>query len=162
MSAKYGSDLVVDLLKQLNIEYIALNPGASIRGLHESIVNYGGNKHPEIILCCHEEIAVSIAHGYAKAARKPMAAGVHNILGLLNSTLAVYLDWIDQTPALVLGGTGPVAVEKRRPWIDWIHTALVQGNVVRDYVKWDDQPASIESLTESFYRGYRAAVSEPQ
>jgi len=162
MKLEYGSDLMVDLLRKLDLEYIAFNPGACFRGLHESIVNYGGNKNPEVILCCHEEIAVSLAQGYAKAALKPMAAVLHNIVGLLHATMSIYIDWLDQTPIFILGGTGPMAVEKRRPWIDWVHTALVQGTVVRDYVKWDDQPASIDSLAESFYRGYRTAMAEPK
>lgn len=162
MKAEYASDIAVDLLRKLDIEYIAFNPGATFRFLHDSIVNYGGNQKPESILCCHEEIAVSLAQGYAKAAGKPMAAAVHNIVGLLHSAMAIFNDWVDQTPLLIIGGTGPMAVEKRRPWIDWIHTALVQGNVVRDYVKWDDQPASLDSMVDSFYRGYRAAVSEPK
>ena len=159
---EYGSDVAVELLKNLDIDYVAFNPGATFRGLHESIVNYGENEKPEVIVCCHEEIAVSLCQGYAKAALKPMAAAVHDIVGLLHATMAIYLDWLDQTPVLILGGTGPMAVEERRPWIDWIHTALVQGNVVRDYVKWDDQPGSVESFSESFYRAYRAAMSEPK
>ena len=162
MKLEYGSDIAAQILSNLDIDYVALNPGASFRGLHESIVNYGGNKKPEVILCCHEEIAVSIAQGYAKAAGKPMAAAVHNVVGLLHSSMAIFNVWVDKTPVLVIGGTGPMAVEKRRPWIDWIHTALVQGNVVRDYVKWDDQPTSIDSMVESFHRGFRAAVSEPK
>ena len=69
MPARYGSDLVVDLLKILGIEYVALNPGSSFRGIHDSLVNYesGRQPNPEMILCCHEEIAVAVAHGYAKA-----------------------------------------------------------------------------------------------
>ena len=89
MKKKFGSDLMVDLLKKLDIDYIAFNPGASFRGLHESLVNYGGNKKPEIIFCCHENVAVSIAQGYAKAAFKPMAAAVHNVVGLLNGSFAI-------------------------------------------------------------------------
>ncbi|MFC1815975.1 thiamine pyrophosphate-binding protein [Thermodesulfobacteriota bacterium] len=160
--AEYGSDLIVDLLKALDIEYVALNPGASFRGLHDSIVNYGGNKNPEIILCCHEAIAVSVAHGYCKAAMRPMAAAVHDIVGLLNSTMSVFVAWLDQSPVLVLGGTGPMAHEMRRPYRDWIHTALVQGNAVRDYVKLDDQPTSLSSLPGSLLRAYRVAMTEPK
>ncbi|MDI7260081.1 MAG: thiamine pyrophosphate-binding protein [Thermodesulfobacteriota bacterium] len=162
MKQKYGSDLMVDLLNKLDIDYIAFNPGASFRGLHESIVNYGGNKKPEIIFCCHENVAVSLAQGYAKAALKPMAAVTHNVVGLLNGSFAIYIDWLDQTPILLLGGTGPMAIELRRPGAEFHHTALVQGNVIRDIVKWDDQPYSIDSLAEGFYRGYRAAMSEPK
>ena len=159
---RYGSDLIVDLLKALQVEYAALNPGATFRGLHDSIVNYGGNALPQIIQCCHEEIAVAIAHGYGKAKGRTMAAIVHDLVGLLHATMAVYIAWLDRAPALVLGATGPMAVERRRPWIDWIHTALVQGQAVRHYVKWDDQPASPESIVESLIRGHRIAMTEPR
>ncbi len=159
---QYGSDLIVDLLHAYEIEFAALNPGATFRGLHDSIVNYGGNALPEIIQCCHEEIAVAVAHGYGKAKGRPMAAIVHNIVGLLHAAMAVYIAWLDRAPVLVLGGTGPMAVEQRRPWIDWIHTALVQGQAVRDYVKWDDQPASLPGIVESMVRAHRTALTEPR
>jgi thiamine pyrophosphate-dependent acetolactate synthase large subunit-like protein len=162
MPARYGSDLIVDLLKVLGIEYVALNPGSSFRGIHDSLVNYGGDRNPEIILCCHEEIAVSVAHGYAKAAGKPMAAIVHNVVGLQHASMAIYNAWCDRTPILVMGGTGPMDSSKRRPWIDWIHTALVQGNLVRDFVKWDDQPSGLEAIPNTIMRGYRIAMTEPK
>lgn len=157
---KYGSDFVVDLLRALGIEYVAFNPGASFRGLHDSLVNYG-NGGPGIITCVHEEIAVAIAHGYGRAAGRPMVAVLHNVVGLLHGAMAIFNAWCDRTPVLLLGGTGPMAIEKRRPWIDWIHTALVQGNAIRDYVKWDDQPASLASVPDSLVRAYRLAVTEP-
>lgn len=159
--AEYGSDLIVDLMKAVGIEFVAFNPGATFRGIHDSIVNYGGNRSPEIIECCHEEIAVAIAHGYAKAKGKPMATIVHNIVGLQHAAMAIFNAWCDRVPVLIFGGTGPMDATRRRPWIDWIHTALVQGNVVRDYVKWDDQPYSIAAIPESFLRGYRIALTEP-
>jgi len=163
MPARYGSDLIVDLLKALDIDYVALNPGSSFRGIHDSLVNYesGRKPNPEIILCCHEEIAVAVAHGYAKVAGKPMAAIVHDVVGLQHASMAIYNAWCDRTPILVMGGTGPMNTSKRRPWIDWIHTALVQGNLVRDFVKWDDQPVGIESIPSSMMRAYRLAMSDP-
>jgi acetolactate synthase-1/2/3 large subunit len=123
-------------------------------------VNYGGNK-PEIILCTHEEIAVSIAHGYAKVTGRPMAAAVHDVVGLLHATMTIYYAHVDRAPVLVLGATGPVDRTKRRPYIDWIHTALVNGNAVRDYTKWDDQPATVADFPASFARAYRIATTEP-
>lgn len=159
---EFGSDVVVNLLRAFGIEYAAMNPGATFRGIHDSIVNYGGNQHPELILCCHEEIAVSLAHGYAKAAGKPMAAVVHNIVGLQHASMAIFNAFCDRAPILILGGTGPMDTTRRRPWIDWIHTALVQGNLVRDYVKWDDQPASVAAIPEAFARAYRIATTEPK
>ena len=161
MAAQFGSDLIVDLLKVLGVDYVALNPGSSFRGIHDSLVNYSGGK-PEMILCCHEEIAVSLAHGYAKAAGRPMAAIVHDVVGLQHASMAIYNAWCDRAPILVMGGTGPMNSAKRRPWIDWIHTALVQGNLVRDFVKWDDQPVGVEAIPSSMLRGHRIAMSDPK
>lgn len=159
--AEYGSDVVVDLMKAFDIEYAAFNPGATFRGIHDSIVNYGGNYRPEVIFCNHEEISVALAHGYAKAKGKPMIAIVHNMVGLQHASMAIFNAYIDRVPIMVLGGTGPMNTKRRRPRIDWIHTALVQGNQVRDYVKWDDQPYSLEDVPDSFIRGYRLATTEP-
>ncbi|MCA1647865.1 MAG: thiamine pyrophosphate-binding protein [Chloroflexi bacterium] len=161
-NGRYGSDIVVDLLKQFQIPYAALNPGASYRGLHDSLVNYGGNVMPEMILCQHEEIAVGMAHGFAKASQQPMAAIVHDVVGMLHSCMAIYYAYIDRAPILIVGATGPMNEAKRRPRIDWIHTANVQGNAVREYTKWDDQPASVDGIPPSFARGYRVALTEPQ
>src|SRR5215212_9130011 len=159
--AEYGSDVVVVMLRALGIDYAAANPGASWRGLHDSMVNFGDGT-PEMLLTCHEEIAVAMAHGYARAAGKPMAAITHNIVGLQHATMAIFNAWCDRVPLIVLGGTGPMDTRQRRPWIDWVHTALVQGNQVRDYVKWDDQPSSIEAIPESLLRAYRIAMTEPR
>ena len=163
MPARYGSDLIVDLLKVLGIEFVALNPGSSFRGIHDSLVNYesGHKPNPEMILCCHEEIAVAVAHGYAKATGKIMPAIVHNVVGLQHASMAIYNAWCDRTPVMVMGGTGPMNSSKRRPWIDWIHTAQLQGNIVRDFVKWDDQPFGVEAIPSSMMRGYRVAMSDP-
>jgi thiamine pyrophosphate-dependent acetolactate synthase large subunit-like protein len=159
---EWGSDVIVEVLRRLGMEYIALNPGASFRGVHDSLVNYAGNTRPEMIVCNHEEIAVAIAHGYGRAAGKPMAAFVHDIVGLLHASMAIFNAWLARDPVMVLGGTGPVDADHRRPWIDWIHTANVQGNAVRDFVKWDDQPASVAAAAESLIRAYNLMLSEPQ
>ena len=163
MPARYGSDLIVDLMKSLGMEYVALNPGSSFRGIHDSLVNYesGRKPNPEIILCCHEEIAAAMAEGYYLATGKPQATLVHNIVGLQHASKAIYEAWLNSTPMLVLGGTGPLDAAHRRPWIDWIHTAQVQAQLVRDYVKWDDQPFGVEAIPSSMMRGYRIAMSDP-
>jgi len=160
--AEWGSDVIVDVLRDLDIEYIAVNPGATYRGLHDSLINYGNNTAPEMILCNHEEITVAIAHGYGKAAGKPMAAAVHNIVGLLHASMAMFNASMDRASVMLLGGTGPMAVDKRRPWIDWIHTALVQGEAVRPFIKWDDQPASIPSFVDSLIRAYHITNTRPK
>jgi thiamine pyrophosphate-dependent acetolactate synthase large subunit-like protein len=157
----WGSDVVADTLRALEIPYIALNPGASYRGLHDSIVNYLGNEMPQMILCLHEEVAVSIAQGYAKVTGKAMAAAVHSNVGLFHATMAVFNAWCDRTPVVILGATGPVDANKRRPWIDWIHTAADQGAIIRNYTKWDDQPGSPAAARESLLRANWIANTAP-
>jgi thiamine pyrophosphate-dependent acetolactate synthase large subunit-like protein len=157
----YGSDVVVDLLRAVGVRHVAINPGATYRGLHDSLVNYGKGD-PELILTLHEEIAVALAHGYAKAAGAPMVAVVHDIVGLQHASMAIFNAFCDHAPVMVLGATGPMDATRRRPWIDWIHTALVQGTQVRDYVKLDDQPASVAAIPEAFLRAWRLAQTQPQ
>src|SRR5262249_14338790 len=157
----FGSDVIADTLRALDIPYIALNPGASYRGLHDSLVNYLGNSAPQMLLCLHEESAVAIAHGYAKVTGRAMAAVVHSNVGLMHATMAIFNAWCDRMPVLVLGATGPVDAVKRRPWIDWIHTARDQGALVRPYTKWDDQPASPGAAREALMRALRIADTAP-
>src|SRR5688572_27439847 len=161
-AAGFGSDVAADALRATDIPYIALNPGASYRGLHDSLVNYLGNSAPQMLLCLHEESAVAIAHGYAKVTGRAMAAAVHSNVGLMHATMAIFNAWCDRMPVLVLGATGPVDAPKRRPWIDWIHTARDQGALVRPYTKWDDQPASPGAAREALMRAMWLAQTVPQ
>src|SRR5215469_1135680 len=158
----WGSDVMALMLREIGLPYVALNPGASYRGLHDSLVNLLGNTEPQMLLCLHEEHAVAIAHGYAKVAGKPMGAIVHSNVGLMHATMAVFNAWCDRTPVILLGATGPVAADKRRPWIDWIHTAADQGALIRNYTKWDDQPNSVAAVPESVLRAYKMATTAPQ
>jgi len=158
---KYGSDVVVDMMRAYKIPYVSLNPGATYRGLHDSLVNYGKNEAP-IITCTHEETAVQIAHGYAKASGKPMVAIVHDVVGLLHCCMALFYAFIDRVPVMVMGATGPMDYTRRRPYIDWTHTANIQGNAIRDYVKFDDQPYNAASIPEAFARAYRVMMTEPK
>jgi acetolactate synthase-1/2/3 large subunit len=157
----WQSDIIADLIKQFGFSFITLNPGASYRGLHDSLVNHNNND-PPMLLCQHEKVAVQIAHGYAKACGEPLCVIVHNVVGLLHATMGIYYAYVDRAPVFVVGATGPMDEGKRRPRVDWDHTANVQGNAVRDYVKWDYQPGGIQGVPESFARAYSIMMSEPQ
>ena len=157
----WQSDIIVDLIQDYGFEYIALNPGASFRGLHDSLINYGKND-PPMLVCQHEEIAVQMAHGYAKSSGRPMAVILHNLVGLLHATMPIYYAFIDRVPIFIMGATGPMDEGKRRPHIDWTHTALVQGNAIRDFVKWDYQPYGIDGVPDAFSRAYSIMTTEPQ
>src|ERR671926_1308608 len=158
---RWQSDLIVDLIKQYEFPYIALNPGASYRGLHDSLVNYGENQ-PPMLLCQHEKIAVQIAHGYAKVKGKPMIAIVHDLVGLLHAPMGIYYAYLDRAPVFIIGATGPMAEPKRRPFIDWIHTANGQGEAIRNFVKWDYQPTTVDGVPGAFARAYSVMMSALQ
>jgi acetolactate synthase-1/2/3 large subunit len=158
---RWAADVIVDLLHAYDLPHAALNPGASYRGLHDSIVNYGGDR-PTMMLCQHEETAVQIAHGYAKASGRPMVAILHNLVGLLHANMAIYYAYIDRAPIFIIGATGPMDETRRRPRIDWIHTAQSQGEAVRAYTKWDYQPHTIDGVPDAFARAYAVMMSEPK
>jgi acetolactate synthase-1/2/3 large subunit len=157
----WQSDVIADLIKQFGFPYIVLNPGASYRGLHDSLVNHNNNQ-PPMLVSPHEKIAVQVAHGYAKASGEPLCVIVHNVVGLLHAAMGIYYAYVDRAPVFVIGATGPMDEGKRRPRVDWDHTANVQGNAVRDYVKWDYQPGGIEGVPDSFARAYSIMMTEPQ
>jgi thiamine pyrophosphate-dependent acetolactate synthase large subunit-like protein len=158
----WGSDAIAVMLRELDIPYVALNPGSSYRGLHDSLVNYLGNTRPRMLLCLHEESAVALAHGWAKVTGRPLAAIVHANVGLMHATMAIFNAWCDRTPLIVLGATGAVDAVRRRPWIEWIHTVRDQGALIRNYTKWDDQPASIGAAQEAILRANMIAQTAPQ
>jgi len=157
---KYQSDVIVDLLQAYDFEYIAINPGASFRGLHDSLINYG-NDSPKMLVCQHEETAVQIAHGYTKATGRAMPCILHDLVGLLHGQMAIYYAFTDRAPVFILGATGPMDESKRRPRSDWHHTAQSQGDAVRNFTKFDYQPHNIAGVPYSFMRAYSACVTEP-
>src|SRR3954467_6194997 len=158
----WGSDAAALMLREVGLPYVALNPGASYRGLHDSLVNLLGKREPQMLLCLHEEHAVAMAHGYAKVAGRPMGAIVHSNVGLMHGSMAIFDAWVDRVPVIVLGATGPVDAAKRRPWIDWIHTPQDQAALVRHFIKWDCQPASIGASQEALLRAKQIATTAPQ
>ena len=158
--ARPGSDFMVDVIKATGIEYIASNPGSSFRSLQESIVNYGGNKKPEFLTCMHEESSVAMAHGYAKAAGKPMGIFAHGTVGLQHAAMAVYNAWCDRVPMMIFAGNF-LDADKRRPGVEWYHCVQDPAAMLRDFTKWDDQPASLQHFAESVMRGYKITTTTP-
>src|SRR5665213_2195018 len=132
-----GSDFMVDVIKSLGFEYLAANPGSSFRGLHESIINYGGNKAPEFITCCHEESSVALAQGYADADGKPLLVLAHSTVGLQHAAMGIYNAWGGRAPVYIMLGNTLDATQ-RRPGVEWYHSAQDAAAMVRDYTKWDD------------------------
>jgi thiamine pyrophosphate-dependent acetolactate synthase large subunit-like protein len=155
-----GSDFMVDVIKSLGIEYVCSNPGSSFRGLHESVINYGGNKNPEFITCLHEESAVGMAHGYAKIEGKPLLVFAHGTVGLQHASMAVYNAYCDYVPVIVIGGN-IIDATKRMPPVEWTHSVQDAAAMLRDYTKWDDLPISLPQFAESAVRAYKIAMTPP-
>ena len=155
-----GSDFMVDVIKTLDIKYLPSNPASSFRALHESLIDYGGNKMPEFLTCTHEESAVGMAHGYFKAAGKPLMTLVHGTVGLQHATMAIYNAWCDRAPMIVVGGNDLDAAH-RPPGVPTFHSAQDINAIVRDYTKWDDMPVSLQHFAQSFVRAYKIATTPP-
>jgi acetolactate synthase-1/2/3 large subunit len=155
-----GGDFMVDVLKALKFDYVAANPGSSFRGIHESIINYGGNQAPEFLTCCHEESSVAMAHGYFKAAGTPMAVLVHGTVGLQHAAMAIYNAYCDRVPVYVMAGN-TLDATMRRPGVEWAHSVQDAAAMVRDFVKWDDLPWSLPHFAESAVRAYKIAMTPP-
>ena len=158
--AKFGSDMIVQLVSQMGTKYIFLTPGSSFRGVHDSLVNFNENKDPKIILVAHEEMAVAMAQGYWKVSRRPGMAFLHDLVGLQHAVMALYNAMADRAPLIVLGGAGPMDPAYRRK-TDWIHTANAQSNIVRDVTKWTDEPTTLQAILDSIARAQRIATSAP-
>jgi len=157
---EYGSDILTQLLADMGFDYVFINPGSSFRGLHDSLVNFGANKAPKVILTTHEGIAVSMAHGYAKASGKISVCILHNLVGLMQGSMGIYNAWADRTPILILGGSGPADPAERR-FIDWAHSANSQGELVRPFTKWQDEPITLKATCDSMLRAKKIAETAP-
>ncbi len=155
-----GSDFMVDVIKTLDIKYLPSNPASSFRAIHESLINYGGNKMPEFLTCAHEESAVAMAHGYFKVAGKPLMTLCHGTVGLQHAAMAVYNAWCDRVPVIVVGGNDLDAAH-RPPGVPTIHSAQDINALVRDFTKWDDTPMSLAHFGESAMRAYKVAMTPP-
>jgi thiamine pyrophosphate-dependent acetolactate synthase large subunit-like protein len=155
-----GSDFMVDVIKAMGFEYVCANPGSTFRGIHESLVNYGGNKSPELLTCCHEESSVAMAHGYFKIEGKPLLVMAHGTVGLQHASMAIYNAYADRVPVYVLLGNIR-DVGWRRSDVEWTHAVQDAASMVRDYTKWDDSPVSLSHFAESAIRAYKIAMTPP-
>ena len=156
-----GSDFMVDIFKTLGFEYIAAMPASSFRGLHESFITYGGNKNPEWITCCHEESSVAIATGYYAVEGRPMAVATFVPAGLQHAAMTLYGAYASHNPVYVILANH-MDVARRRPGIDWWeHSVQDAPAMVRDFVKWDDSPVSLQHFAESAVRAYKIALTVP-
>jgi len=155
-----GSDFMVDVIKSLGIEYTCANPGSAFRGLHESVINYGGNKDPEFITCCHEESSVAMAHGYAKIEHKPLGVFAHGTVGIQHASMAIYNAYCDRVPVYIFAGN-ILDATKRINAAEWVHSVQDAAAMVRDYLKWDDLPLSLPHFAESAVRAYKIAMTPP-
>src|SRR5436189_531851 len=155
-----GSDFMVDVVKTLGIKYLPANCASSFRGIHESLINYGGNKMPEYLNCMHEESAVGMGHGYFKISGKPLMTLCHGTVGLQHASMAIYNAWCDRVPMIIVGGNDLDAAT-RPPNVPTFHSAQDINALVRDFTKWDDTPVSLQHFAQSMVRAYKIAMTPP-
>ena len=159
---EWSSDIMAEMIRRLDLKYLAMNPGASYRGLHDSLVNYLGNRDPQMLLCLNEGHAVAIAHGYAKITDAPMGCLLHSNVGLMAGLMQIFNAWCARVPMVVIGAGGPIDADQRRPWVDWIHTTADQGALLRNFTKWDNTPMSAQAAVEALLRAQQIARTAPK
>ena len=147
---------MVQILKDLNIEYIAANPASSFEALQESIVNYGSppNTMPELITALHEESAVDMAHGYAKAQGHPMAVMLHGTVGLQHASMAIYQCYHDKTPVVIIVGRDDKFFRQEQ-------TANDIAGITRAFTKWDSQPTTLQEALKDIQTAFNEAITPP-
>ncbi len=155
-----GADFMVDVIKSLGVDYICANPGSSFRGLQESFINHGGNTKPEWITCLHEEISVAMADGYAQVEGKPLVILAHGTVGLQHAAMAIYNSFCGRVPVYIIVGN-TLDATARRPGIEWLHSVQDAAAMVREFVKWDDNPISLQHFAESAVRAYKIMMTSP-
>lgn len=158
---EYGSDAVAELLSRYGFAYAFLNPGSSFRGLQDSLVNYNANKTPKVILGLHEDNVAAMAQGYATASGRPAFCILHDMVGLMHGSMGVFNIYCAGMPVLILGGSGPSDHAMRGP-VDYLHSANTQGELVRPFVKWDDEATTVDGVLDSIARGYKIANTGPK
>ena len=112
------------------------------------------------LLCVHEEVAVAMAHGYAKVTNRPACVILHNLVGLQHSIMSFWNAYADRVPMIVLGGSGPLDPAERR-FIDWLHSANNQSQIMQPYTKWTDEPPTQQAVLNSLAKAYRSACTAP-
>lgn len=158
--AEYGSDVMAEVISDMGFKHIFVLPGSSFRGLHDSLVNHLRNRNPEMIMCNHEAIVVSMAHGYAKATGSTAVCVVHDLVGLMCASVSVFDAWVDRVPLLIFGGSGPQDPARRRP-IDWTHTAAMQCDLIKPFSKWTAEPVTLQATIDTMLRANKIASSKP-
>jgi acetolactate synthase I/II/III large subunit len=150
-----GSDLMVQTVRDLGIEFAVANPGSSFEGLQESFINYGHppNVMPEWITALHEESAVTMAHGYAKAEGKPMLAVLHGTIGIQHAAMSIYQAYYDRVPVVMIAGNDPDFIPA--------HTAHDMAGMVRSFTKWDAEPKTLDETLVAIQRAYNEAITPP-
>src|SRR5262245_12231506 len=159
-SGPFASDFMTDVIKSLDIDYVTANPASSLRGLHESLINYGSDVRPKFLTCTHEEASVAIAHGYFKIAGKPLLVLCHGVVGLQHACMAIYNAWCDRVPVVVISGND-LDASKRPPGVPTLHSVQDGNALVRDFTKWDDTPVSLQHFAQSLVRGFKIATTPP-
>ncbi|HEX4049971.1 MAG TPA: thiamine pyrophosphate-dependent enzyme [Steroidobacteraceae bacterium] len=157
-----GGDYMTDVLRGLGIEYFAATPGNTFMGLHESILNYGMVTEPKMrsLLTLHEEASVAMCHGYAKIEGKPMACGMHGVVGLQHASMAIYNAYADRVPIFMITSASLDAL-RRGGGDKWDHSGTDAPAMVRDFTKWDSTPGSLGHFGEAATRAYKFAMTPP-
>lgn len=155
-------------LLERGIDRVFANAGTDFAPLIEALVDAGQRniKVPEFIVVPHENVAISMAHGYYLATGKPAAVMVHVTVGTANALCGLMNAARDQAPVLLMAGRTPSTehghIGSRNGGIHWGQDSFDQGGIVREWVKWDYELRPGQPPEDIVGRALDIAMSEPR
>ena len=99
-----GAEMVVQSLRDQGVEFLFGYPGGAVLDIYDAIHTLGGIEH---ILVRHEQAAVHMADGYARATGKVGCVLVTSGPGATNAITGIATAYADSIPLVVLSGQVP-------------------------------------------------------
>ncbi len=154
-----AAEAFIDVLNANGVEHIFFNPGGEQAPIQAAIAQYRaqGKKAPQLVLCLHESVALTAAHGYYMVTGKPGLVMVHSELGTQQMGGAILNAQWGRIPVILWAGLMPSGQR-----VNWKQEPFDQGLMLRNNVKWDHTIAPNENLADVLQKGFETALAEPR
>jgi acetolactate synthase I/II/III large subunit len=158
----------LSLLSDRGVGYLFGNAGTDFAPIVEAYADamQSGTPVPRPILAAHENLAVSMAHGYAMLSREVAAVMVHVSVGTANMICAAMNAARENVALLLTAGRSPITEKgmtgSRDGYIHWSQELYDQAAMIRELVKWDYELRNGEQLETVIDRALAIAQSEPR
>ena len=160
-----AGEAILRSLKSNGVDYLFINPGSDFAPVIETYAKTSGTGIPEAVTAAHENVVVTMAHGYYLATGQMAAAAVHVNVGLANAAMGLLNAHADDVPIFMISGRNPLTegqrMGSRHTPIQYGQEMFDQTGIVREAVKWDYELRYAENAADLVSRGCSIARMEP-